>query len=115
MRRSLRGALHTRSAPCVVGALGAALLAAFLLVGRAPAVYAGVFFVVAGLELYGTALGTWAWAETAPGTPITQGNPPSGIASGYVFFDIAALALAPWLQRAARAAASAKTLRAAST
>jgi len=79
------------------GALGALLLALFLVRGRAPAVYAGVFVVVAGLELYGTWLGTWTWAETAPGTPITQGNPPSGIASGYVLFDIAALALAPLL------------------
>ena len=77
------------------GLLGAVLLAIFLLRGRAAATYAGVFAVVAALELYGTALGTWRWAEVAPGTSITQGNPPSGIASGYVFFDIAALALAP--------------------
>jgi hypothetical protein len=81
----------------VSGALGAAGLAIFLLRGRAPAVYAGVFAVVAALELYGTALGTWTWAATAPGTPISQGNPPSGIAAGYVVFDIAALALAPTL------------------
>ena len=79
----------------VGGLLGALLLALFLLRGRAPATYAGVFVVVAALELYGTALGTWRWAEVAPGTSITQGNPPSGIASGYVFFDVAALALAP--------------------
>ena len=81
--------------PDAGGAAGAVVLAVFLLRGRAPSVYAGVFVVVAALELYGTALGTWTWAATAPGTPITQGNPPSGIASGYVFFDIAALALAP--------------------
>lgn len=79
------------------GGLCAVLLAVFLLRGRAPATYAGVFFVVAALELYGTALGTWTWAEFAPGTPVTQGNPPSGIAAGYVLFDIAALALAPRL------------------
>ncbi|HSC91681.1 MAG TPA: hypothetical protein VLB86_08515 [Gaiellaceae bacterium] len=79
----------------VGGLLGAFLLALFLLRGRAPATYAGVFVMVAALELYGTALGTWRWAEVAPGTSITQGNPPSGIASGYVFFDVAALALAP--------------------
>lgn len=84
------------------GLLGALLLAVFLLRGRAPATYAGVFVVVAALELYGTALGTWRWAEVAPGTAITQGNPPSGIASGYVFFDIAALALAPLALAAVR-------------
>jgi hypothetical protein len=79
----------------VGGALGAALLAGFLLRGRAPAIYAGVFLVVAALELYGTAIGTWTWAETIPGTPIPNGNPPSGVASGYVWFDVVALALAP--------------------
>jgi hypothetical protein len=77
------------------GALGAILLAHYLLRGRAPGVYAGVFLVVAGLELYGTALGTWTWAETIPGTGIPNGNPPSGVASGYVWFDVMALALAP--------------------
>ena len=30
-----------------------------------------------------------------PGTEVTNGNPPSGVASGYVWFDIVALALAP--------------------
>lgn len=79
----------------VGGALGAALLTYYLLRGRAPAVYAGVFLVVAALELYGTAIGTWTWAETIPGTPIPNGNPPSGVASGYVWFDVVALALAP--------------------
>ena len=88
--------------PDAGGAAGAVVLALFILRGRAPAVYAGVFVVVAALELYGTALGTWTWAEVAPGTPITQGNPPSGIASGYVFFDIAALAGAPHLLRLVR-------------
>lgn len=79
----------------VAGAIGAAVLIAFLLRGRAPAVYAGVFFAVAFLELYGTWIGTWTWAAEVPGTGIADGNPPSGAASGYVFFDIAALALAP--------------------
>jgi hypothetical protein len=81
------------------GAVGAALLALYLLRGRAPEVYAGVFLVVAWLELYGTAIGTWEWAATIPGTGVSQGNPPSGVASGYVWFDIVALALAPRLIR----------------
>jgi hypothetical protein len=85
----------------VAGAFGAALLALYLLRGRAPAVYAGVFLVVAWLELYGTAIGTWEWAVTIPGTGVPQGNPPSGVASGYVWFDIVALALAPSLIRLA--------------
>jgi hypothetical protein len=83
----------------VAGALGALLLAFFLVRGRAPAVYAGVFLVVAWLELYGTAIGTWQWAPTIPGTGVPQGNPPSGVASGYVWFDVVALALAPAVMR----------------
>jgi hypothetical protein len=79
----------------VAGALGAATFAACLLWGRAPAIYAGVFIAVAALEWYGTAVGTWRWAETIPGLGIPDGNPPSGVASGYVLFDVAALALAP--------------------
>lgn len=84
------------------GAVGAAVLVLFLLRGRAPAVYAGVFFVVAFLEIYGTWIGTWTWAEEIPGLGVSDGNPPSGVASGYVFFDIAALALAPWLLASSR-------------
>ena len=83
----------------VAGALGAVLLAVYLVRGRAPEVYAGVFLVVAWLELYGTAIGTWEWAATIPGLGVSQGNPPSGVASGYVWFDIVALALAPSLIR----------------
>jgi hypothetical protein len=81
----------------VAGAVGAAVLVLFLLRGRMPAVYAGVFFAVAFLEIYGTAVGTWTWQEQIPGIGVPDGNPPSGAASGYVFFDIAALALAPGL------------------
>jgi hypothetical protein len=81
----------------VAGAAGAGLLAVYLLRGRSPEVYAGVFLVVAWLELYGTAVGTWEWATVIPGTGVPQGNPPSGVASGYVWFDVVALAAAPRL------------------
>ena len=83
----------------VGGAIGAGILAIYLVRGRAPEVYAGVFLVVAWLELYGTAIGTWEWAPVIPGTSVPQGNPPSGVASGYVWFDIVALVLAPLLLR----------------
>jgi hypothetical protein len=84
------------------GALGVPLLLAFLWRSRARAAYAGVFLVVAALELYGTAIGTWRWAEHLPGTGIPDGNPPSGVASGYVWFDVMALLLAPRLPAAWR-------------
>ena len=79
------------------GALGVPLLLAFLWRSRARAAYAGVFLVVAGLELYGTAIGTWRWADTLPGLGVPDGNPPSGVASGYVWFDVMALLVAPRL------------------
>ena len=79
--------------PDVAGAIGCAFLVAVVLHTRRP-VYAGVFLVVAALELYGTAIGTWTWEGAVPGLGLTQGNPPSGVASGYVVFDILALTVA---------------------
>jgi len=84
------------------GALGVPLLLVFLWRSRARAAYAGVFLAVAALELYGTAIGTWRWAEHLPGLGIPDGNPPSGVAAGYVWFDVMALLLAPRLPAAGR-------------
>jgi hypothetical protein len=81
----------------LLGALAGGALIYMLIRGRAPTLYAGVFVVVAFLELYGTAIGAWRWADVVPGTPVGVGNPPSGIASVYVLFDIAAIAFAPRL------------------
>lgn len=87
----------------VAGAIGAVILTAFMVRSPSGVVYAGVFTYVAFLEIYGTALGTWFWLPEVPGIGVPNGNPPSGIAGGYVFFDMAALALAPWVMAAARA------------
>jgi hypothetical protein len=84
------------------GALGIPLLLAFLWRSRARAAYASVFLMVAALELYGTAIGTWRWADQLPGLGIPDGNPPSGVASGYVWFDVMALLIAPRLLAAAQ-------------
>ena len=81
----------------VAGAIGCAFLLVVFARTRQP-VYAGVFVVVALLELYGTALGTWTWEPTVPGLGLSQGNPPSGVASGYVVFDVLALSLTVWLR-----------------
>ena len=83
----------------VAGAFGVPLLLLFLWRGRNRAVYAGVFLVVAALELYGTAIGTWRWERELPGLGIPDGNPPSGVASGYVWFDVMALLVAPMIYR----------------
>ena len=81
----------------VAGALGVPLLLVFLWRSRLRATYAGVFLVVAALELYGTSIGTWRWEAAVPGLGVPDGNPPSGVASGYVWFDVMALLVAPWL------------------
>ena len=81
----------------VAGAFGVPLLCLFLWRSRFRATYAGVFVMVSILELYGTSIGTWRWAVTLPGLGIPDGNPPSGVASGYVWFDVMAMLVAPLL------------------
>jgi hypothetical protein len=73
------------------------LLLVFLWRSQNRALYASVFLFVAALELYGTAIGTWRWARTLPGLGVPDGNPPSGVASGYVWFDVMAMLVAPLL------------------
>jgi hypothetical protein len=86
----------------VAGAMCVPLLCVFLWRSRFRAAYAGVFVVVAALELYGTSIGTWRWATQLPGLGIPDGNPPSGVASGYVWFDVMALLVAPLLVNGTR-------------
>ena len=81
----------------VFGAIFFVCLVGFLLVGRAPLVYAGAFLVCSYLELMGTSVGTWAWATHDPTGLVSIGNPPSGIPGAYCFFDAAALAGCAWL------------------
>ena len=47
------------------------------------------------LELLGTWLGTWAWQTHDPTGLVTIGNPPSGAAGGYGWFDLAAVLAGP--------------------
>jgi hypothetical protein len=85
----------------LLGMLWFGCLAAFLLRGRQPTVFVGAFIVVTYLELLGTRLGVWTWQIKDPiAHLISQGNPPSGAAGGYGFFDAAALALAPRIDAA---------------
>jgi hypothetical protein len=93
------------------GALGVPLLLAFLWRSRTRAAYAGVFVMVAALELYGTAIGTWRWAPALPGLGIPDGNPPSGVASGYVWFDVMAMLVAPKLLQVLVRAPARRTLQ----
>jgi hypothetical protein len=90
-----------------LGAFWFMCLLGFLAWGRSRMLYVGAFIVVSWLEIVGTALGTWAWATHDPilGV-ISQGNPPSGAAGGYGWFDLYALLLAPSVLRVSRSAFS---------
>ena len=73
-------------------------LLGFLRWGRSRLLYTGAFVVVSLLEVAGTGLGTWTWAAHDPVLGVIgQGNPPSGSAGGYGWFDLYALLLAPRL------------------
>ncbi len=84
--------------PDVLGAFWFVCLLGFLAWGPNRLLYVGAFVVVTYLELVGTALGTWTWAPVDPVLHVVgQGNPPSGAAGGYGWFDLYALLLAPRL------------------
>ncbi|HET6625325.1 MAG TPA: hypothetical protein VFG63_02950 [Nocardioidaceae bacterium] len=85
--------------PDALGAFWYACLVGFLLWGPSKAVYVGAFVVVSYLELVGTHLGTWAWQTHDPTGWVSIGNPPSGAAGGYGWFDLVALLAAPYLLR----------------
>jgi hypothetical protein len=82
------------SRPDTGGALLFVFLAAFILRGRAPLVYAAAFVVTGYLEIVGTNIGTWAWAQHDFVGVTTLGNPPSGIAGGYCFLDMVGIFVA---------------------
>ena len=87
----------------VLGLFWYGCLLGFLAWGRSRMLYVGAFVVVTYLELIGTALGTWTWQPYDPTGLVSMGNPPSGAAGGYGWFDLAAITLAPvlleWWQR----------------
>lgn len=81
----------------VLGTFWFVCLAGFLWLGPNRGLYVGAFVVVSYLELLGTALGTWEWQRHDPTGLVPIGNPPSGAAGGYGWFDLAAVLLAPSL------------------
>ena len=85
--------------PDALGAFWYVCLVGFLVWGPSKQVYVGAFVVVSWLEVLGTGLGTWVWGTHDFTGWITIGNPPSGAAGGYGWFDLAGLLLAPYLVR----------------
>lgn len=91
--------LHAR--PDALGAFWYLCLLGFLVWGRSRTLYVGAFLIVTYLELLGTWLGTWAWQTHDPTGLVTIGNPPSGAAGGYGWFDLAAVLAGPTVLAAA--------------
>lgn len=84
-----------------LGAFWFVCLLGFLAWGRSRGLYVGAFVVVSWLELWGTHWEVWEWAPRDPVLAvIPMGNPPSGAAGGYGWFDLYAVLLAPVLLRA---------------
>ncbi|HVQ18971.1 MAG TPA: hypothetical protein VMT27_08040 [Actinomycetes bacterium] len=79
----------------VLGAFWYLCLLGFLRWGRSRMLYVGAFAVVTYLEILGTWIGTWAWGPTDPTGLVAIGNPPTGAAGGYGWFDLVAMAAAP--------------------
>ena len=85
--------------PDALGAFWCVCLIGFLIWGKSRLLYVGAFVVVTYLELVGTAWGVWAWQTHDPTGLVTIGNPPSVAAGGYGWFDLAAVAITPWVGR----------------
>jgi hypothetical protein len=83
----------------VLGAMWFACLLGFLWKGPSREVYLGAAVVVTWLELVGTSLATWTWQPHDPLLGIGIGNPPTGAAGGYGWFDLAGLLAAPYIVR----------------
>jgi hypothetical protein len=95
---ALRGVIEAERTDAL-GAFWFLCLLGFLRWGRSTMLYVGAFVVVSYLEVLGTRWGTWAWAPVDPIGLVAIGNPPSGAAGGYGWFDLAALLAAPALLR----------------
>jgi hypothetical protein len=81
--------------PDVLGLFWYGCLLGFLAWGRSRMLYVGAFIVVTYLELIGTWWGIWSWAAHDPTGLVSMGNPPTGAAGGYGWFDLVAITVAP--------------------
>ena len=62
-----------------------------MIVSGARSLYATMFVVALTMELYGTALGNWAWRPMAPWLQLTQSNPPFSAGAFYCMLDLLVL------------------------
>ena len=86
-----------------LGTLDALLFALFLLCllsGRASKLYSVMFVLSLAMEIYGTWLGNWTWAEEAPWLGFTTVNPPLAAGAFYCMLDMLVVATVAGRQRA---------------
>jgi len=62
-----------------------------ILTSGARALYATMFVAALTMELYGTALGNWAWRPVAPWVDLTSANPPFSAGAFYCMLDLLVL------------------------
>ncbi len=91
----LAGGLVPGGRPDAFGFATWMILVPFLLAGRSAPLFAVSFVMTMALEYYGTGLGNWAWAATAPIIGIPSANPPACIGAGYCCMDRIARYVAP--------------------
>lgn len=73
-----------------------------IVTSKARSLYATMFVAALTMELYGTALGNWAWRPMAPWVELTSYNPPFSAGAFYCLLDLLVLgALRGW-ERAAQ-------------
>ena len=78
-----------------LGTLDALLFALFLLCllsGRASRLYSVMFVLSLAMEVYGTRLGNWTWAQEAPILGFTTINPPLAAGAFYCMLDMLVVA-----------------------
>ena len=88
--------------------LSAPLFAIYLLCwrfGPAPRLYSTMFVLALAMELWGTALGNWAWRGTAPLLDWPAANPPLAAGAFYCVLDL----LVQWIAGRGRAPLRAAT------
>jgi hypothetical protein len=92
-----------------LGTLDALLFALFLLCllsGRASRLYAVMFVLSLAMEVYGTWLGNWTWAQEAPWLGFTTINPPLAAGAFYCMLDMLIVATLARMRRGAGATQS---------
>lgn len=67
---------------------------ACLAFGRDPKLYAVMFVLALGLELYGTALGAWTWTPEIGSWRLPSANPPLAAGVFYALLDLLTMRLA---------------------